>query len=201
MESTESEPSQLHLIGQILLSSILPIVCSATIGFLFFRWSVLNIHYAAFEFVYVALVASVFFYSIVYVRLRNAYAVLLLLFLLTLLLTRSTRPMWVLRDFVDTCGIAGAVLLYERLHRKTSGLQHEYFGLVFSGILGVCSILAWSLQFFFVHYLFRAHQPINYWSLVTMAGFRGFFVGFGVGVGIVLNRRLFGEPRKQRIAT
>ena len=198
MEYQESEIPQLRLIGNVLLRAILPTAFSALIGFFFFHWFVLNIHYPTFQFVSVAVVASVFFYSIVYLGRRDSFAVLLILFVLVSLLSGSTRLMWVLRDFVDTCGIAAAVLLYARLHRKSPGLRHQYFGLVFSGILGVCSILAWSLQFFFVRVLFRDHQLIAFLDLVYTAGFRGFLVGFGVGAGIALNQKLFGPASEKQ---
>jgi len=200
VEPSRYEIPQIRLLERILLLSILPTVCSTAIGFVFFRTSALNIHLPTFEFVHVAVVASVFFYSIVYLGKRNASAVFLLLFLLTLLLTRSTRLMWVVRDFVDTCGIAAAVLLYERIVRESSGRRREYFGFLFSGILGVCCILAWSLQFVFVQYLYRAHEPMKYLSLVYMAGFLGFFVGLGIGIGIMLNRKLI-ESRHARNTT
>lgn len=180
---------------RILLQSILPIVCSAAIGFAFYRWLVFNPRFPTFQFAFTPMVASVYYYSVMDLHRRDTYAVLLVLVLLTLLATGSSRLMWVLRDCVDFLGVILAVEYYARLIRKSPMLQGHYFGFVFSGILGIFSIASWSLQFVLVRYLFGSHQPISYWSIVSMSGFRGFMVGLGVGVGILLNRRIFGTPR------
>jgi hypothetical protein len=200
MDRDKSEIRQILLIQQIVLHSILPVICSSLIGFLFYRWRVFSPYSPAFQFVQVAAVASIFFYSLVYARTRNAYAVLLILFLLTLLITRSTRPMWILRDLVETGGIAAAVLLYARLVRTNSVLQHQYFGLMFSGIFGLCNTIAWSLQLFFVQYIFSKHQPVNLISFISMAASYGFLIGLGVGVGIVINRRVLDDFKSAKNA-
>jgi hypothetical protein len=195
MEQSKSDIRQLHIVQQILLHCIIPILSSTVIGFLFYRWHVFNPHYAGFQFITSAAVASVFYYSLVYLRRRDAFAVLLILFLLLLLVTRSTRSMYVLRDLLHTGGIATAVLLYDRLLRSNPSLKGQYFGLVLSGILGVCTIVAWSIQLFLVEFVFVKHQSIDPTRLISLAAFYGFLVGLGVGVGIVINRRVLDRKK------
>ena len=195
MEPPYSDIPQIRTVQQILLHSVIPIACSAVIGFIFYRWNVFNPHYPAFQFVESAALASIFFYSLTYARQRNAFAVLLILFLLVLLVPRSTRLMYMLRDFFYTAGIAAAVLLYVRQLRSNPSLRGQYFGLVFSGILGICTIIAWSIQLFFVEFVFSKHQPVNLLSFISMAAFFGFMIGLGVGVGIVINRRVLDNAR------
>jgi len=128
-------------------------------------------------------------------------AVLLILFLLTLLITRSTRLMYVLRDLLDTAGIAAAVLLYARQLRSNPDLKSQYLGLVFSGILGICTTVAWSTQLLIVEYVFSKHLPINLLSFIPMAAFFGFMIGLGVGVGIVINRRVLDRTKSAATST
>lgn len=195
MEPHTTEIHQIALLKNILLRSILPIACSAAIGFLISRWGRFGLYPYVLQFVSDATVASLFFYSLSYLRKRDAYAVLLILFLLTLLFTGSTRPMYVLRDLLNTFGLAAAVVFYERLVRRNPDLQHQYYGLVFSGMLGVCNIVAWCLQFFFVEFVFSKHQAVDFVRFVSFAAFVGFFVGLGVGVGIVVNQFVFKGAR------
>ena len=201
MRQSNSDIRQLRIIQQILFHSVIPIACSTAIGFLFYRWNVFNPHYPTFQFVESAALASIFYYSLTYLRLRNAFAALLVLFLLELLVTRSTRPMYVLRDLLHTGGIATAVILYYRQLRSNSGLKGQYFGLVLSGILGVCTIVAWSIQLFLVEFVFIKHQSIDLTRFISLAAFYGFLVGLGVGVGIVINRRIFDGARGAETAT
>jgi hypothetical protein len=200
MEPSYSNIRPVRVIQQILLHSLIPIACSALIGFVFYRWKVFNPHYPAFQFVESAALASAFFYALAYTRKRNAFAALLILFLLVLLDSRSTRMMYVLRDFFYTAGIAGAVLLYIRQLRTNPSLRGQYFGLVFSGILGVCTIVAWSAQLFLVEFAFVRHQSIDILTFISMAAFYGFLVGLGVGLGVVINRKILdGEERGKTV--
>lgn len=195
MTPAKSDVRRILPIQQILLHSLMPVACSAAIGFLISRWGKFGSYPYVLQFVMDAAAASFFFYALTYLRRRDAYAVLLVFFLLTLLVTKSTRPMYVLRDLLNTGGIAAAVLLYARLLRKDRDWQHQYYGLVLSGIMGLCTIVAWCLQLFFVQYVFTKHQPVDFLRFVSFAGFVGFFVGLGVGVGIVLNRSVLGDAR------
>ncbi len=193
MERSESGIPQIQLIEKILLRCLLPIACSAAIGFLIAQWGRFGPYPYVLAFIEDAAVASLFFYSLIYLRRRDAYAVLLIVFLLTLLVTRSIRPTYVLRDLVNTGGIATAVLLYTRIVRNNPELQRQYYGFVFSGIMGLCNIAAWCLQLFFVQYLFSKHQPVGFLRFISFAGFIGFFAGLGIGVGIVINRKLIDD--------
>ena len=197
MENSDSDILQIRTIQQILLHSLIPVVCSAAIGFLYYRWNIFNPQFPRFQFVQSAAIASVFYYSLMYLSRRNAFGVLLILFLLVLLGSRSTRLMYVLRDFFYTAAIAGAVLLYVRQLQGNPSLRGQYLGLVFSGILGVCTIVVWSIQYFIVQYLYRVHPPIPLMSFFSVAAFYGFLIGLGVGVGIVVNRRFL--DREDRI--
>jgi hypothetical protein len=201
MEAPYSSIRQFRIVQQILLHSIIPIVCSGAIGFLVSRWGRVGSYPYVLQFIMDATLASFFFYALAYLRKRDAYAVLLILFLLTLLVTRSTRPMYVLRDLVNTGGLAAAVLLYARLVRRNPDPHYQYYGFVFSGILGVCNIVAWCLQFFVVEFVFSKHQQVDFMRFVWFAGFIGFLVGLGVGVGILINRKVLDRANAAKTVT
>ena len=166
VEELSSEMKLLYVVRQIVLHCIIPVVCSAAIGFLFYQRNVFNPGSSRFQFVQSAALASVFYYSLIYARKKNAYAVLLMLFLGVLLESHSTRLMYVLRDFFYTGAIAAAVLVYVRQLRSNPTLKGQYVGLVFSGILGACTVVAWSLQYLFVQFVFRGLPPIPFLSLI-----------------------------------
>lgn len=193
MKKLGPEIKALHIIQKIALRSIIPIICSIVIGFLFYRWNVFDPGGPTFQFVQSAALASVFYYSRIYAGKRNAYAVLLMLFLGVLLESHSTRLMYVLRDFFSTGALAAAVLLYVRQLRSNPGLKGQYGGLVFSGILGVCTMVAWSLQYAFVQFVFRDHPPIPFMYFIRIAASYGFPIGLGVGAGIAINWKILGR--------
>jgi hypothetical protein len=190
MDQPNLEIKLIRAVQQILLHSIIPVVCSTAIGFLYYLWNVFNYHFPVFQFIQNAAVASIFYYSLIYLTQRNAFGVLLILFLLVICEMHSTRLMYVLRDLFYTAAVASAVLLYARQLRTNPSLNGQYYGLVFSGILGVCTVVAWSVQYFLVEFVFRYHPPMPFTPFVWMAATFGFMTGLGVGVGIVLNRKI-----------
>ena len=127
-------------IQQLLLRCIAPIACSIVIGFSLFQGSVFNLHSHAMMIIVASVIASVFYYLLVLSSRRDAYFGLVLLFVLSLIVDRSTRPALVLRDVLAVGGIGFSMLLYYRYFRDPTHLKYFYPPILLAGILRRCQL-------------------------------------------------------------
>jgi len=181
---------------QFLLHAIVPVLCSVVVGYVFFQDGVFNREHGAFQFLWSAVVASVFYYLLVYLRPRDAYLGLLVLFLFTLVTTQSSRPAYILRDifYVGTIGVT--VVVYFRYFMKAANINAAFPALMLSGIYGVAYGIAAEIHLA----ILQAFAMESTGGTMRMIGFNtvgfGLWIGFAVGAGITLAERIF--PAKSR---
>jgi hypothetical protein len=183
-------------VQQFILHALVPIICSIVVGYIFYQDGVFNRSHGSFQFLWSAVVASVFYYLLVYLRPRDAYLGLLILFLLTLVTTESTRPAYILRDIFYVAAIGASVFIYFRYFRKGADINYAYSGVILAGIYGlvygVATVMLLAVQQAFA--MESTGGVIDMNMISTTAGF-GLWIGFAVGAGITLADKLFSMRR------
>jgi hypothetical protein len=183
-------------VQQFLLHAIFPILCSVVVGYFFFQDGVFNRQHGAFQFLWSAVVASLFYYLLVYLRPRDAYLGLLVLFLLTLATTQSTRPAYILRDifYVGTIGVS--MLVYFKYFMKAASINLAFTALILAGIYGLAYGIAAEVHLA----ILQAFALESTGGTLRMIGFNsvgfGLWIGFAVGAGITIAEKIF--PAKNR---
>jgi hypothetical protein len=178
--------------AQFLLHAFVPVLCSIVIGYIFFGEEVFNRFHTTFQFVITPVVASVFYFLLVLGSERNAYAGLIVLFFLTLLTTRSTTAVYIVRDAFYVAAIAAAVLVYFRYFKRADQINFLYTAITLAGLYAVIYILAQEIHgaLLQVSGVNAGRGDMN--GTRAVFAFYGIAIGFAVGAGITLGEKVFG---------
>jgi len=173
--------------------SIVPILCSIIVGYIFHQENVFNRQFGAFQFLWSAVVASVFFYLLVFVRPRDAGIGAIILLFLTFLTTGSTRPAFILRDILYVAGIVSSIFVYFKYFRHDSPLNYTRSAFLLAGIYGIVNIIVTELHLGILRALAMEDTGGTVLSLASTTAYFGVLIGFAVGCGIALNERFFSK--------
>jgi hypothetical protein len=177
-------------VQQFFLQSIVPILCSIAVGYAFHQDRVFDHRHGAFQFVWSAVLASLFYYFLFFLRLRDALLGFILLFLLTFITTESTRPAFILRDIFYVGGIGVSIYLYfTHFHRGSTG-NDAYTPLMLAGMYAVVSIIASAIYTGMLRTFAMEDTGGTLVSLASTSAYFGVLIGFAVGCGIRLNERI-----------
>lgn len=177
-------------VQQFLVQSVVPIACSIVTGFIFFGGEVFNRHSGAFQFLWSAVVASIFYYLLVFARPRDAYLGFIILLCLTFLTTGSRHLSYILRDIFFIGAIGLSVFLYFKYYRDQANHAFGYPAFMLAGIYAVLYIIAVECQMVILQTFALEPTGGNATSLATSGAFYGVLIGFAVGAGIALNGKL-----------
>jgi hypothetical protein len=180
-------------VRRFILHALVPIGCSVALGFVFYQDGVFNRYHGSFQFVWSAVVASVFYYLLLFLRLRDAYLGLLCLLLLTFVTTRSTDPAFILRDILYTAAIGASVFIYFRYFRQSAKLNSMYPAVTLGGIYGAVYVIASEIHLGIIHGLGMMDTGGTIVGIAATTAFFGLSIGFAVGGGIALADKLFDQ--------
>ncbi len=186
-------------VQQFILQAIVPILCSIAIGFVFNQGNVFDRHYGAFQFVWSGVVASVFYYLLVFVRLRDAVLGFMVLFLLTFLTTESTRLAFILRDIFYVGGIGLSIFIFFRYFRQSLAHNFAYAPFMLAGIYAVMYMVTSEIHWGILRTFVMEDTGGSAVGLASTATFFGVLIGFAVGCGIALNEKLAGIKKTGRL--
>ena len=184
-------------VQQFLLLAFLPVLCSAIIGFLFYGNHIFYTEYPAFQFLWSAIVASVFYYLLVYLRPRDAYLGLIILLMLTFVTTQSTRAVYVLRDIFYVAAIGAAVLFFFHNITKRGQQFNCLNALTFSGTYAVATIIGGSLDLLIIRTMGLESFNESIATAASTSGFYGVTIGLAVGAGIAIGANIFPTAEEQ----
>lgn len=176
---------------RFILRSVVPIICTITIGFLFSQEYAFNRQSGAFQFVWSGIVASLFYYLLMYVKPRDALLGLILLLFLTFVTTQSTRAAFVLRDIFYVAGIGTSIYIYFMYFKRHAADNYAYPPFVLAGIYAVCYIVISEIHLLIVRNFFEDNIYASFVGLASSSAYFGTLIGFGVGTGITLNEKFF----------
>jgi len=185
-------------IRDFLLYCVAPIACSIALGFLFYRENVFNRYSGSFQFVSSAVVATVYYYLRLFVRLRDAFLGFLILLVITFLTTGSTQPVYILRDILYVAAIGAAIELYLRFFRSGAHLNVLYPAVALAGLYSLSYLLFSELHLGIIQSSGSDIHTGNAVSLASTVTMFGTLIGAAVGVGISLGDRVFGPAPHRR---
>jgi hypothetical protein len=167
-------------------------------GLVFSGGNVFDRHFGAFQFVWSSVVASVFYNLLMYVRPRDAYLALILLFFLTLLTTGSTRPAFILRDVFYVGGIGVSIFVYSGYFNEHRVHNYWYPAFMLAGIYGVVNVAGLEVHSGITRSLSMESTGGDVVSLASTGSYFGVLIGFAVGFGIALNEKWLGGKGSER---
>jgi hypothetical protein len=183
-----------------ILHALVPVICSIIIGFIFYQDGIFYPYRGTFQFVWSAVVASVFYYLLVYLRMRDALLGLLVLFLLTLVTTHSTSAVYILRDIFYVAGIGVSMYLYFRYFRQSADSNYAYSAVMIAGIYGLIYGVTVAVLMAFERALaLEGAGASMVTEIITNTSGFGLWIGFAIGAGITIGDRLV-SLRGQRVA-
>ncbi len=186
---------------QFLFNCVAPVICSIALGSLIYGSNVFNRTQGAFQFLWSPIVASVFYYLLVFVRSRDADLGLIILLFLTLVTTRSTHTAFILRDIFYVGATGGSMLIYFRYFKQGANLSAGYTACTVAGIYGLVFIVCSEIHLLILRAFGLEHTGGNAISLASATAFFGLLIGFAVGAGITIAGMLFGDPDKLQETT
>lgn len=177
--------SDAAIVATVLGRSLVSIACCFVVGLIVFQGRVFNSYFWTSQLIMFGIVGSVFFYSL-RINRRNAFAVLLVLFVMQFgLLFRHIQPIMLLRDIVyfSTLGVA-LYIFFVSFYTKT--VKHRNLQpLVLATLFALAFAAATLLLDILDEALFHAPIYIRTDAVLTNAKFE-FLVGLGIGLGILL---------------
>lgn len=187
-------------VQQFLLHALIPALCSIVVGYLFYQDTIFNRLSGYFQFFWSAVVASIFYYLLVYLRLRDALLGLLVLFLFTLVTTGSTRPVFILRDIFYVGAIGASIYIYFRYFRQEAAVHYSLSAFILAGIYGIVySVAAMVLAAIDKAFALEDMGGKMLMTAINNTGGFGLWIGFAVGAGIMLAEKMY-STRSQRVA-
>jgi hypothetical protein len=180
-------------VQQFLLHALVPIVSSVVLGFVFYQDGVFNQQHGSFQFVWSGVVASIFYYLLVFLRPREAYLGLFVLLLLTFVTTHSTHAAYILRDIFYVGAIGVSVLIYFNHFRQRAHINLAYPAITFAGLYAIIYIIASEVHLGLLRILAMEDTGGSFVSIASSTAFFGVLIGFAVGCGITVAEKLFGK--------
>jgi hypothetical protein len=174
----------------IIINSILPVLCSIIIGFVIYQFRVFDRQFGAFQFVWTSIVGSVFYYLLVNLRSRDAFAGFLLLLMLTFLTTSSTRLAYILRDIFYVAAIGASIFVYFKYFSQIPIGNYAYPPFMLAGIYAVFYMIASEIHFGILSAFGMEGTGGTVIGLASTTSYFGVLIGFAIGTGIALNPKL-----------
>ncbi|MBF8296410.1 MAG: hypothetical protein HW389_2955 [Bacteroidetes bacterium] len=177
--------SNAAIVATVLGRSLVSIACCFVVGLIVFQWRVFHPYFLTSQFIMFGIVGSVFFYTL-RVNRRNAFAVLLVLFVVQVgLLFRDLRSAILLRDFIFFATLAAALyIFFIGFYMKTvryRNLQPLVLATLFAIAFSIATLILGLLDETF----FRPLASSLFEAILTNAKYE-FLVGLGIGLGILL---------------
>lgn len=183
-------------VQSFIFHCIAPVACSIVIGYLFYGAHVFNRYSPGFQFLWSATVATVFYYLLLYVRPRDAYLGLALMFGLTFLTTGSTRTAFIVRDILYFAAIGSSVVLYVRYFLRGAHVSLGYPAVVLAGLYSLTYVVLSELHFGILLSSGLESTGGSFMSVALSGAFFGTLIGCALGIGITLSEKLFGPVPK-----
>lgn len=177
--------SDAAIVATVLGRSLVSIACCFVIGLIVFQWRVFNPYFWTSQLITFGIIGSVFFYTL-RVNRRNAFAVLLVLFVVQFgLLFRHIQFATLLRDFIFFVTLAAALyVFFVGFYVKTvrfRNLQPLVLATLFAIAFSIATLVLGLLDETFFHPLVSSLSE----AILTNAKYE-FLVGLGIGLGILL---------------
>lgn len=172
------------VIATILRRSIVSVMFCLFLGFIFYQWFIFDLRSSSFQITAFGIMGSVFFFTL-RVHRRNAFAVMLVMFVLEIgLFWKSHQVDWIVGNLIFVASIAAAeYYFFARFYLGTIKLRFLH-PLVLGALFVLAIGLATSCMTLFE---IIVHGPLR-WSFLPVLELNtrnGMLVGLGIGLGIL----------------
>lgn len=177
--------SDAAIVATVLGRSLVSIVCCFVVGLIVFQGRVFNPYFWTSQLIMFGIIGSVFFYTL-RINRRNAFAVLLVLFVVQFgLLLRHIQLAMLLRDVIYFSTLATALyIFFVSFYTKTvryRNLQPLVLATLFAIAFTIATLALALLDFVMFHSL----RSNLFYAIETNAKYE-FLVGLGIGLGVLL---------------
>lgn len=179
--------------AQFMSHTIMPVICSVILGWIFCGAEVFNRSSTASQFIQTPVIASVFYSLLALGKPRDAYAGLFVLLVLMFVSTRSTTAIFILRDLLYFAATAGAVFIYFKYFKQSAHISLFYPAIALAGLYASTYVITSEIQLAIVRAAVPHSTPETVYSIAAITSFYGSAIGFAVGGGITIADRLLGE--------
>lgn len=177
--------SNLNIVAAVAGESLVPIIITLMLGSIFYGWTLFVPHYVGFQIVAGAVISSLFFLTL-RIHRRNAFAVLLVLFVIQIgLFARPAGLMGFAQHSLFTVSFASSLYLFYRVfYLKTVGLRYLH-PLVLAAFFTMFSLLV-STILILGGKIYQTVEPIRLLHGIETNALNSFVIGLGTGLGIFL---------------
>jgi len=175
---------------EIVIRALVSLMCCIVIGYIFYQSQIFNRHTGTFSIPVYGLIGSIFFYSM-RVNIKNAFAALLVLFVMdSALVTHATRLPYLVRDLLCIGALSAAVYIFYKYFYNKNQKERWLEPLILSA-LAAAFILAATLLLTIIN---KTLSVVSLQWIYYIAKLY-FLIGLGIGIGIILTE----EPYLDKI--
>ena len=166
---------------QIILMTILGMLGSILIGFIFYRFSIFNIYMTHFQFIACGFYGSLFFGLLDYEsgKTQLGSMIAMIFFNLVIFTGKSLSAAYIIRDFFYLGGLFLSLKLYHQFIKRNPNIKYYIRSLALSFIYGLIAVACGSIIYILNEKI--SFPPINF---IYMLGRYGIFIGLGIGLGL-----------------
>jgi len=171
--------------ARIVGEAVVPIILTVILGVIFYGLTLFQPHNPGFQIIVGAVISSLFFLTLRVSR-RDAFAVLLVLFVIQMgLILRPPSFFRFGAGSLFTVAYATSLyIFYQAFYLKTVGLRYLH-PLVLAAIYTILSLLV-STILILVGKIYQSVEPIRLLYSIETNALNSFVVGLGTGLGILL---------------
>ncbi len=182
-------------VQKFIIQMLIPVACSVALGFILHQGEVFDYRSSSFQFVWSAVVASILYYLLVFVRTRDALIAFIVLLLVTILTMGSTRIVFIVRDLFYVGAIGLTVYLYHRHFERRAAEQFIHPAFMLAGIYAVLNTVVSELHLAILEAFGLEHSGVTFVALARVTTYFGALIGFAFGLGISIAELLLGKGR------
>ncbi|MCX6134540.1 MAG: hypothetical protein NTU47_12060 [Ignavibacteriales bacterium] len=173
------------IVATVLGRSLVSIACCFVVGLIVFQSRVFHPYFWTSQLIMFGIAGSLFFHTL-RINRRNAFAVLLVVFVVTIgLLFRHLQPVMILRDSIFYATLAGVLYAFFTVFYVKSVRLRNLQPLVLATLFAIAFSIATVFLGFLDETFFRPVASSLFEAVLTNAKYQ-FLVGLGIGLGILL---------------
>jgi hypothetical protein len=173
---------QKHL-REIVLHLLVTSACCIILGMFLYQGNVFSRTHYAFQFLTSGIAGSMFFHTLRLTNAKTAVLALGVLIVMLIVYDRSFDIWWKLRDLLLGVSLGSAIYLFNSNFYTRNKARGVMTPLTLGALLAATNLIA-----MFALVLFGASSLRDSTSGILVNVVLGFFVGFGIGVGILVSR-------------
>ncbi len=185
---------------QFLAYAILPVMSSILLGLLLCGTAIFNPYNMVAQFVTTSIIASLFYSLLVNRNVRDAYAGLFVLLVLTIVYTHSHTGIYILRTILYAAGIGAAVHLYFTYFKAGANTNYMFSAVTLAGLYAASCVISSEMYLAILRFADQYSTSQTVEGIAIINAFFGSAIGFAIGAGITVANKVVGQIKGAQIA-